>query len=169
MMDSFTAIDFETAQGSRWSICQVGLVKVQNGIIIDELNILVQPPENYYWSRFTDIHGISAKHTLKTPTFNQIWHQIAPFVENQNVVAHNGFAFDFPVLSKTLEYYGMPTPDYNKFCTYKIYKSNLASLCKKFKIQLNHHDALSDAKACGELFKMHLNNAKECSVEKGFT
>lgn len=72
-------------------------------------------------------------------------------------MVHNGFRFDFPVLSKTLEYYGLQTPDYNKFCTYKIYNTNLANLCKRFEIELNHHDALSDARACGELFKMYLN------------
>lgn len=75
-MESFTALDFETAQGYRWSICQVGLVKIQNGMITDELNILVKPPDNYYWDRFTDIHGISAKDTTKAPTFDQVWHQI---------------------------------------------------------------------------------------------
>ena len=157
-MESFTAIDFETAQGSRWSICQVGLVRVENGIVTKELNILIQPPDNYYWSRFTDIHGISAKDTENAPTFDQIWHQIVPFIENQNVIAHNGFGFDFPVLSKTLDYYGMTAPNYNKFCTYKIYKSNLANLCKEFDIPLNHHDALSDAKACGELYMKHLKS-----------
>jgi DNA polymerase III subunit epsilon len=156
-MESFTAIDFETAQGSRTSICQVGLVRIENGIITKEINLLVQPPENYYWIRFTAIHGISAKDTANAPTFAQIWHQIVPCIENQNVVAHNGFSFDFPVLNKTLDYYGLQIPDYNKFCTYKIYKSNLANLCEKFEIELNHHDALSDAKACGELFKKYLN------------
>ena len=99
-----------------------------------EINLLVQPPDNYYWSRFTDIHGISAKDTKNTPTFDQIWPQITPYIENQNAVAHNGFGFDFPVLDKTLEYYGMPTPVYNKFCTYKIYKSNLATLCQEHNI-----------------------------------
>lgn len=154
--DSFTAIDFETAQGYRWSICQVGLVKVVNGIITDELSILVQPPNNYYWERFTEIHGISANHTKAAPTFNQVWHQIEPFIKNQNVIAHNGFGFDFPVLSKTLEYYGLSSPEYNKFCTYKIYKSNLAALCNEYNINLNHHNALSDARACAQLFQMHL-------------
>jgi DNA polymerase-3 subunit epsilon len=101
--DTFTALDFETAQGYRWSICQVGIVRVENGKIIDEVNVLVQPPNNYYWSQFTEIYGITARHTAKSPTFNQIWHQIAPFIENQTVIAHNGFGFDFPVLSKTLE------------------------------------------------------------------
>jgi len=42
-MECFTAIDFETAQGYRWSICQVGLVRVNNGIITDEINLLIQP------------------------------------------------------------------------------------------------------------------------------
>ena len=159
-MESFTAIDFETAQSYRWSICQVGLVRIENGIVTKEINLLVQPPDNYYWSRFTDIHGISAKDTKKTPTFDQIWPQITPYIENQNVVAHNGFGFDFPVLDKTLEYYGMPTPVYNKFCTYKIYKSNLATLCQEHNIPLNHHDALSDAKACADLYLMKLKNDK---------
>lgn len=151
-MESFTAIDFETAQGYRWSICQVGLIRVENGIITKELDILVQPPNNYYWSRFTDIHGISASDTFKSPTFDAVWNQIEPYITNKNVIAHNGFGFDFPVLNNTLEYYGMSTPEYNKFCTYKIYKSNLAALCNEHKIPLNHHDALSDARACAELY-----------------
>ena len=159
-MESFTAIDFETAQSYRWSICQVGLVRIENGIVTKEINLLVQPPDNYYWSRFTDIHGISAKDTINTPTFDQIWHQIAPYIENQNVVAHNGFGFDFPVLNKTLEYYGIALPKYNKFCTYKIYKANLANLCQEHNIPLIHHDALSDAKACGELFLRFLDTNK---------
>ena len=157
-MNTFTAIDFETAQGYRWSICQVGLVRVENGIITNQLDILVQPPDNYYWSNFTTIHGISAKDTRQSPTFNQVWHLIEPFIKNQNVIAHNGFGFDFPVLSKTLEYYNMPTPEYNKFCTYKIYKSNLANLCQEHNIPLNHHDALSDARACAELYLRFLKN-----------
>ena len=157
-MNTFTAIDFETAQGYRWSICQVGLVRVENGIITNQLDILVQPPDNYYWSNFTTIHGISAKDTRESPTFNQVWHLIEPFIKNQNVIAHNGFGFDFPVLSKTLEYYNMPTPEYTKFCTYKIYESNLANLCQNNNIPLNHHDSLSDARACAELYLRFLNN-----------
>jgi DNA polymerase-3 subunit epsilon len=156
-MNSFTAIDFETAQGYRWSICQVGLVRVENGIITHEKDFLVQPPDNYYWYNFSKIHGITAKDTCSAPTFNKVWPKIAQYIENQNVIAHNGFGFDFPVLEKTLEYYGMPTPEYNKFCTYKIYKSNLANLCKEYKISLNHHDALSDARACAELYLRRLN------------
>jgi DNA polymerase-3 subunit epsilon len=79
-----------------------------------------------------------------------------PFVTGKNVAAHNGFGFDFPVLNKTLFHYGLPIPDYNKLCTYKIYISNVADLCKKHKIHLKHHDALSDARACAELYLKYL-------------
>jgi len=157
-MSTFTAIDFETAQGYRWSICQVGIVRVVEGIITEEVNILVQPPDNYYWYNFTEIHGISATDTVNAPTFDKVWPIIAPHIENQLVVAHNGFGFDFPVLAKTMEYYGMSNPEYRKQCTYKIYKSGLANLCRVHNIKLNHHDALSDARACATLFLKHLNN-----------
>ncbi len=155
-MDSFTAIDFETAQGYRWSICQVGLVRVTNGIITDKINLLVQPPNNYYWERFIDIHGITPRMTANAPTFDMVWSQIAPFIEDQYVVAHNGFGFDFQCLKHTLAYYDMATPNFVGHCTYKIFKSNLAALCRQYQIPLNHHDALSDAMACAELFRIHL-------------
>lgn len=58
----------------------------------------------------------------------------------------------------------METPEYEKHCTYRIFKQNLASLCSQHKIALNHHDALSDAKACAELFLMHLQSIK--NIEK---
>lgn len=157
-MKTFTAIDFETAQGYRWSICQVGIVRVVDGIITEELNILVKPPDNYYWPKFINIHGITPAHTEKEPTFDKVWPTMAPYIENQLVIAHNGFGFDFPVLAKTLEYYGLINPEYQKQCTYKIYKSNLANLCKEHNIKLNHHDALSDARACAVLFLKHQNN-----------
>ena len=156
MTSCFTAIDFETAQGYRWSICQVGLVRVENGVITNEINLLVQPPNNYYWERFIDIHGITPEVTANAPTFDKIWHQIEPFIKNQSVVAHNGLSFDFPVLGKTLEYYGLQIPEYEKLCTYRIFRDNLASLCKSYDIALNHHEALSDARACAKLFLMHL-------------
>lgn len=59
MSHNFTAIDFETAHGKRWSICQIGLIRVENGEIKNAFSKLVQPPGNYYWQRFTEIHGIT--------------------------------------------------------------------------------------------------------------
>lgn len=163
MLNSYTAIDFETAQGKRWSICQVGLVRVENQIITEQLSILVQPPDNYYWNNFIDIHGISPEQTADAPTFDKIWHQIEPFIKNQNVVAHNGFAFDFHCLKQTLDYYQISSPEFIGHDTYRIFRGSLASLCEHYKISLNHHEALSDAMACATLFKIHLTQNKNGS------
>ena len=156
MGNTFTAIDFETAQGKRWSICQVGLVRVEDGVVKAKLNRLVCPPDNYYFYRNTQIHGIGAEHTFRSPSFSALWKEIHPYIHNQTVVAHNG-AFDFSCLSQTLDYYRLPHPEYQKMCTYKIFKKDLATLCREHRIQLNHHDALSDAMACAELYKIHLS------------
>ncbi|MBA3284649.1 MAG: DUF262 domain-containing protein, partial [Nitrosopumilus sp.] len=170
MHNSYTAIDFETAQGKRWSICQVGLVRVENQFITEQLSILVQPPDNYYWNNFIDIHGKSPEQTSDAPTFDKIWHQIEPFIKNQNVVAHNGFAFDFHCLKQTLEYYGLSYTEFTVHCTYRIFGAKLASLCGHYKIPLNHHDALSDAMACATLFQIHINSKKQRMViDKSFS
>ena len=156
MKNNFTAIDFETAHGKRWSICQVGLVRIENGITKEKISVLVQPPNNFYWDRFIDIHGITPQQTAKAKTFDKVWQQIEPFIKNQNLVAHNGFSFDFHCLKQTLEYYDIAPPKFTGHCTYKIFGDNLASLCRQYKIPLNHHEALCDAMACAELFQIHL-------------
>jgi DNA polymerase-3 subunit epsilon len=152
---NFTAIDFETAQPNRWSICQVGIVRVEGGRVVDTVNRLIQPPDNYYWYRFTGIHGISSRDTIDAPGFDAVWPEITQYIQNQCVVAHNG-SFDFGCLKSTLEYYRLGVPEYRQACTYKIYGKNLASLCDEHQIPLNHHDALSDAFACAELYVRHL-------------
>jgi DNA polymerase-3 subunit epsilon len=153
-INSFTAIDFETAQGARNTICQIGLVRVENGTIIHKLDILVQPPGNNYFWRNTQIHGIRPEHTLNSQTFGVLWSQIEPFIGGKHVVAHN-MAFDNSCLSQTLNYYGLKPPQFQKYCTYQIYGNSLRACCDKYGIALNHHNALSDALACAELFIRH--------------
>ena len=156
-INSFTAIDFETAQGKRWSVCQVGIVKVENGKVVDTFKSLIKPPGNEYFWMNTNIHGINASMTVNSPTFKSLWTQIKPFIHNQNLVAHNA-AFDVSCLKQTLDYYALPHPVFNQHCTLKIYGEGLSDLCDQFGIELEHHDALSDAMACAELFLKHLKN-----------
>lgn len=41
-MKNFVAIDFETANGQRTSICSVGIVIVQNGEIVDSSSVSIE-------------------------------------------------------------------------------------------------------------------------------
>jgi DNA polymerase-3 subunit epsilon len=76
-------------------------------------------------------------------------------------VAHNE-SFDRNVLAKSMALYGL---DYESLnigsrweCTVKIYKAKglkptkLSDCCREMRIELNHHEALSDARACAKLY-----------------
>lgn len=47
-MQDFVAIDFETANGRRSSVCSVGIVIVRGGEIVDRFYSLIKPAPNYY-------------------------------------------------------------------------------------------------------------------------
>lgn len=51
-MQDFVAIDFETANGRRSSVCSVGIVIVRDGVIVDRFYSLIQPAPNYYTLKF---------------------------------------------------------------------------------------------------------------------
>lgn len=148
---SFTALDFETAQGYRWSICQVGVVRVECGEVVATVSQLIQPPDNAYWWQFSQIHGITSDHTEDAPTFGEYWDALRPFIEGQTVVAHNA-SFDVACLRQALDYYQIAQPAFESKCTYRLYGKGLARACEEYCIPLNHHDALSDARACAELY-----------------
>lgn len=155
---NFTAIDFETATSNARSICQVGLVRVENFKIVKELCLLVQPPNNEYHYYNSKIHGIHANDTEKAPFFEDIWDEIQPYIANQILVAHNK-KFEDQCIKESLKLYQLPIPKYDMFCTFNIYGRGLDKLCKEYDIPLTHHNALSDAKACAELFIKYLKNS----------
>ena len=47
-MKDFAAIDFETANNERSSVCSIGIVIVRNREIVDNFYSLIQPEPNYY-------------------------------------------------------------------------------------------------------------------------
>ena len=46
-MNNFAAIDFETANNERTSVCSVGVVIVKEGEFVDSFYSLIQPEPNY--------------------------------------------------------------------------------------------------------------------------
>ncbi len=62
-MLNFAAIDFETANNERSSICSVGLVVVRGGKVADTFYSLIQPEPNFYTYWCSRIHGITRDNT----------------------------------------------------------------------------------------------------------
>jgi DNA polymerase III subunit epsilon len=160
---SFTAIDFETANSNRNSICQVGLVRVIKGQVVDQINVLVRPPRNEYNTFNTGIHGITPGMTANALPFDKVWPALEHYIAGQHVVAHN-IGFDKSCLLYTLEHYGIAAPSFKAHCTYKLFRAKLSTVCQKYNIELRHHDAHSDALACAQLFMMHLNTTRSYPV-----
>ena len=65
-MKDFVAIDFETANRERTSICSVGLVRVENGDIREKIYRLIRPYPDYYSSWNTRIHGLTYRDTSRS-------------------------------------------------------------------------------------------------------
>lgn len=143
------------------SACAVGIVIIENGEIYDEFYSLIQPPENKYWYSNINVHGITPMQTCKVPTFDELYYKIKPILYGKKIVAHNE-AFDRNVLMKTMMYYGLNYEELNLpkrwDCTLQIYRkkgfspANLKACCSKLSIELDHHNALSDARACAKLY-----------------
>ncbi|MCF8302182.1 MAG: 3'-5' exoribonuclease [Bacteroidales bacterium] len=149
---NFTAFDVETPTLLNNTICSLGIVKVENSEIVYSKEFLIQPPENKYTYRNIDIHGITPLLTENSPSFDKVWPNISKFFDNQFIVAHN-ISFDINVLTKTLDFYKLTIPAFKGLlCTYEITGYALDVACKCYNIELNHHNALSDAIACAKLF-----------------
>ena len=88
-MKDFAAIDFETANNERTSVCSVGVVIVRNGEIVDTFYSLIQPEPNYYNYWCSQVHGLTRQDTEDAPIFPEVWKQIEPLIEGLPLVAHN--------------------------------------------------------------------------------
>lgn len=147
-----TVVDVETAKGNRNSICQIGIVIIENGKIKETFSSLIQPPENDYLFRNIQIHGIDSGTTKNSPLFPEVWEEIKHWFVDTKVVAHN-VAFDSDCLFQTLVHYNLEVPSYVEDCTYTRTNLKLADLVLTLDVKLeNHHDALVDALACAQCY-----------------
>ena len=174
---NFVAIDFETATGKRNSPCAVAIVMVKDGVIAHEWSTLIKPPDNKYGWAQTKVHGLSAKDTKDAPTFKEIFPQIKRRLEGNTVVAHNE-SFDRSVLKAAAELNGLDCKGLKLgkkwICTMKKFKeagfksAKLNECCKVYKIDLDHHEALSDARASAKLHLVEIDkkDKKDSKVKK---
>lgn len=152
----FAAIDFETANRSSDSACAIGVVRVEDGQIVRRTHSLIRPPENYF--EFTYVHGLTWGDVSKSPTFGDFWASIEETIAGVDfLVAHNA-RFDRNVLLSCCDRHQINISEFNWLCTVKVARrtwgispTKLSDVCTRLKIDLNHHEALSDAEACANI------------------
>ena len=98
-MHEYVAIDFETANESRDSACEVALVRFKDGEPVESFSTLI------HQERFSPfnvaLHGITPKHVKSAPKLGEIWGEMKDFISNSPLVAHNA-GFDMSVLYRSL-------------------------------------------------------------------
>lgn len=157
---NFTALDFETANWYRKSACSIGLVKVRDGIIVDEFYSLIKPEPFWFHSINTNIHGITKNDCINAPTFKELWTEIEDWINDEIIVGHN-VAFERSVINHLAKEYKLKIKVKEYLCS--LYASRVAyPNLNSHKLPvvysevtngeiLNHHNALADAKASAKI------------------
>lgn len=158
MGTTFVAIDVETANADRSSICQIGAVRVENGIVTDTFATLVDP-ETYFDPWNIQIHGITAAMVRGQPSFPRIASGLSDFVASAVVASHT--AFDRLAVERVHSKYNITSPRWCWLDTARVTRRawkqfadsgyGLADVAAYCGIEFRHHDALEDAKAAGQV------------------
>lgn len=156
----FTAIDFETANGSAASACSVGMVKVRDGEVVDSAYWLIKPPlghdEFLEWN--VRIHGIMAVDVVDALLWSEQLPDLVSFAENDYLVAHNA-GFDMGVIAAACVASYVETPSFEYLCSLQVarktynldsYRLPSAAMAAGFE-DFSHHNALDDARACAAI------------------
>ncbi|MDH5492645.1 MAG: 3'-5' exonuclease, partial [Myxococcales bacterium] len=155
-MQSFVALDFETADRGRDSACAIGMVRVEGARVTAREHRLIRPPRSRF--EFTHIHGITWEHVRGERSFSEVWQELLPMLEGVSFIAAHNASFDRGVLHACCERSSLAPPALAFECTVKLARARwalrpttLPDVCRHLKIPLNHHDALSDAEACAQI------------------
>lgn len=156
----FTAIDFETANSSRASVCAVGLVRVRDGRIVHQAGGLVRPPDghdDFHWAN-TEVHGITRDMVAGAPPWRRVGPWLRGYVGDDLLIAHNA-PFDMSVLRYASVAEGIPVPGVDYLCTLALARRmcdmpsrRLPDVAAEFGVALlNHHEAGADARCAAEI------------------
>ncbi len=153
---TFVAIDFETADNSPDSACAIGLVRVEDGVIVARETRLIRPPRRTFV--FTYVHGIEWAHVANAPTFGALWPTLTPILDGAEFLAAHHAPFDQGVLHACCDAHGLPRSPLPFVDTVMVARrawnlrpTKLNSVCDHLQIPLNHHEAGSDAEACARI------------------
>ena len=159
-MTDFAAIDFETANEQRSSVCSVGVVIVRGGEIAETFYSLIHPEPEYYQWFCQQVHGLCEEDTQDAPLFPEVWAAIAPKIAGLPLVAHNA-RFDEGCLKEVFRVYRMDYPDYAFYDTLAASRRHFGCRLPNHQLDTvaaacgydltNHHHALADAEACAHI------------------
>ena len=101
---TFNAIDVETANADWSSICQIGVVRVRDGVVTGEWETLVDPEAHFDGFNMM-IHGITEKDVQGSPTIADISLELRNMLDGEVLVHHT--PFDRVSINRSLRKYAL--------------------------------------------------------------
>jgi len=163
MGERYIVFDVETPNSRNDRMSAIGVTVVEGGEIVRELGTVVDP-ETWFAPFNIALTGITPGMAAEAPTFAELWPVLEPIFSDGLLVAHNA-SFDMGVLAKCLNAYGIrwkATADYactvqmGRRCYPALENHKLNTLCGYLNIELEHHRAESDSRACARLLLDYL-------------
>lgn len=156
---TFNAIDVETANNDRASICQIGIVHVVNGNIVETWQTLVDP-EDWFDPLHVGIHGISEDSIENSPTLPFLREELRRRLRGSILVSHS--AFDRVAFERAMDKYDLEQLRVTWLDSLRIARRtwlqfadlggySLKNIAYHLGISFKHHDALEDARAAAEI------------------
>jgi DNA polymerase III epsilon subunit-like protein len=95
----FVAIDLETTDRdpATAQIVEVAAARVRDWEIVEVFHSLVRPRVAIA-AKAVETHGYAEADVAGAPHFEEVWPRLRAFAGSDVLVAHNGYAFDFPIL-----------------------------------------------------------------------
>jgi len=163
----FFALDVETANHDRGSICQVGLACVRPDNRIESWVALVDPDTDRWV--FSWLHGITADMVEGAAGIEEVLALLEKRLEGVPVYQHSGF--DRSAIRAACAAIGRAEPDWNWQNSVTVARTawpelkgngghGLASLKQHLGLSFEHHDAGEDARAAAEVVLRAENGAK---------
>ena len=158
-MLTFNAIDVETANVDRASICQIGIVHVRNGAIRDQWHTLVNP-EDWFDPWNVSIHGIDEDDVRSSPTLPEVRGELGSRLRGSVLVSHT--AFDRVACERAMMRYSLEQLQVTWLDSARIARRawpdrfgrsgyGLKSIAMDLNVSFKHHDAQEDARAAAEI------------------
>ena len=166
MIDTYVAFDVETPNSRNDRMSAIGVVVVEDGEQTTSFYSLVDPEEPFDAFNI-QLTGITPRMVCNQPTFPVLWELLRPLLDKGILCAHNA-PFDLGVLAKCLRDYGIEWKASAKYvCTCQMGRRllpqaknhRLNTLAELLELPLQHHNALSDTKACAGLLQYYLGQA----------
>ena len=155
---TFNAVDVETANSSPSSICQIGIVCICEGLIKEQVSLLVNP-ETHFNDFNVRLHGIDQDMVKDSEGLPRLESRLRRLLEGKVLVSHTGF--DRMALDGAMQRYGLQPIQATWLDSSLIARRawplryrrrwSLALIAGELGISFRHHDAVEDARAAGEI------------------